>query len=184
MAAAQQRGIAVTNVPGYSTAAVAQATIALLLECVNATAEHAAAVAAVLGDQLILFSDSTNARTCRPDLSLIGAGAIGSAVGRIAEAMGMQVIAAQVPGRPAAADRVPLQQALPQADVISLHCPQTEATAGLINAEHLALCRDDVIVLNSARGGLIDEAALATAGSTPSRLGRAGCAQHRTTTSR
>lgn len=161
--AARAHGVAVTNVPGYSTMSVAQATIALLLECTNATAAHARRVAsgdwAACPDFCFLNQPITGLEGAT--LLLLGAGTIGSAVERIATALGMRVIAGQLPGRPAQADRVPLAEALPQADVISLHCPLTADTANLINADTLAQCREHLILLNTARGPLIDEAALA-----------------------
>jgi glycerate dehydrogenase len=162
VAAAAARGVAVTNVPGYSTAAVAQATIALLLDICNGTAEHAQAVRQ--GDWSRSPDFCMLRRPVRElagaTIVLVGTGAIGSAVGRIATAMGMRVLAAQVPGRPPSPERLPLEEALPQADVVSLHCPQTPATRGLLGSRTLRLCRDDAIILNTARGGLIEEPAL------------------------
>lgn len=162
LAAAAGRGVAVSNVPGYSTAAVAQATIALLLDICNGTAEHAQAVRR---GEWSRSPDFCMLRRPVRELAgativLVGAGAIGSAVGRIAAAMGMRVLAAQVPGRPPSPERLPLDEALPQADVVSLHCPQTPATRGLLGPRALGLCRDDAIILNTARGGLIEVPAL------------------------
>jgi glycerate dehydrogenase len=161
--AAAERGIAVSNVPGYSTASVAQATIALLLECCNNVGAHARRVAQ--GDWStcpdFCFLDSPIRELTGATLLLLGAGAIGGQVAVIAQALGMRVINGQLPGRPARPDRLPLTEALPQADVISLHCPLTPETSGLIGTATLGLCKPDCILLNTARGPLIDEPALA-----------------------
>ena len=161
--AARQHKVAVTNVPGYSTASVAQATIALILECCNHVGAHAQRVAE--GDWEtnpdFCFLDSPIKELTNSTLLLVGSGAIGQQAGQIAAALGMKILNAQVPGRPARADRIPLAEALPQADIISLHCPLTPNTTGLIGTHTLGMCKSDVIIVNTARGPLIDEAALA-----------------------
>ena len=93
-------------------------------------------------------------------LVLLGLGAIGQAVARIGRGFGMEVVAAAVPGSPTRADRVDLAQALPRADLVSLHCPLTPATSKLVDAAFLARLPAHAILINTARGGLIDEPAL------------------------
>jgi glycerate dehydrogenase len=96
-------------------------------------------------------------------LALVGSGAIGGAVARIAEAFGMRVVRAAVPGSTTTAARVPLAEALPAADVVSLHCPLTDATRGMVDARFLAAMKPGAILINTARGALIDDGALIAA---------------------
>jgi glycerate dehydrogenase len=164
--AARARGIAVTNVPGYSTESVAQLTMALVLHLASHVAVHAAAVNAGAWAQAPDFCFFL-----RPMLELagktfvvVGKGAIGGAVARIAAGFGMTVLAAAVPGSPSRSpERVPLPDALTQADVVSLHCPLTPATDKLVDAAFLARLKPAALLINTSRGGLIDEAALASA---------------------
>jgi glycerate dehydrogenase len=98
-------------------------------------------------------------------LAVVGSGAIGSAVARIGAGFGMQIVRAAVPGAPprAGTTRTPLAEALPRADVVTLHCPLTEATRGLVDARFLAAMKPGAILINTARGGLVDEPALVAA---------------------
>jgi glycerate dehydrogenase len=97
-------------------------------------------------------------------LGIIGYGELGKNVARIAEAFGMQVLIAQRPGTLEPENgRVPLPMLLPQVDVLSLHCPLTPDTRSLIGTWELALMRRDAILINAARGGIVDETALARA---------------------
>lgn len=173
--AAERAGVAVTNVPGYATESVAELVFALILQLTHDAAGHSAAVKAGAWAASPDFSFF-----CQPlvelagkTLVLVGSGAIGSAVGRIAEAFGMRVLQAAVPGSPTRADRVPLLEALGHADVVSLHCPLTESTRGLVNAGFLGALKPGAILINTGRGGLVNEpdlvGALASA-----RLGGAG----------
>lgn len=164
LAACRERGIVVTNVPGYSTASVAQLVIALMLHFTNDVAGHAARVRQ--GDwsrsRDFCFFTKPLHELAGKRLLIIGAGAIGRAVARLAEAFGMSVVYGQVPGS-ASAERVPLDRALPTADVISLHCPLTDATRHLVDQAFLARCKPGAILINTGRGPLIDETALAAA---------------------
>ena len=94
---------------------------------------------------------------------MLGHGELGGAVARLAEAFGMRVLLGQIPGRPARPDRLPLDELLPQIDALTLHCPLNEHTRHFIGARELALMKPDAFVVNTARGGLIDEQALADA---------------------
>ena len=96
-------------------------------------------------------------------LGILGHGELGGAFARLAEALGMRVLYGALPGRPARADRLPLGELLPQVDALSLHCPLTEQTRHLIGAAELALLKPHALLLNTARGGLVDEQALADA---------------------
>ena len=164
--AARHNGITVCNVPSYSSHFTAQTAFALLLELAHHVGEHDQAVRdgqwAAAGRfsfwnyPLIELNEKT--------LLIVGLGRIGQRMARIAEATGMRVIAAALPGRaaePGPYPRIPLEEALPQADVISLHCPLTPATRGIVNAETLALMKPTAFIVNTARGLLIDEVALA-----------------------
>ena len=172
--ACRARGIAVTNVPGYSTESVAQLVFALVLHQTHDVAGHATRA---LGDgwttspDFCFFTKPLH-ELAGKTLVVIGSGAIGGAVARIGAAFGMRVLAGQVPGS-TSPNRVPLAEALPQADVISLHCPLTPATTKLVDAAFLARCKSTAMLINTGRGQLIDETALIDALNT-GRIGSAG----------
>jgi glycerate dehydrogenase len=162
LAAARARDIAVTNVPGYAAESVAQLTFALILHLGLDVAAHSQAVKA---GRWAATEDFCFFLRRLPELSgktlvLLGLGAIGSAVARIAAGFGMKVVAAVVPGSPTTAGRVPLTEAIPAADVISLHCPLTPATANLVDRKFLSLMKKSAYLVNTSRGGLIHEADL------------------------
>jgi glycerate dehydrogenase len=96
-------------------------------------------------------------------LGLLGHGELGGAVARLAEAFGMRVLLGQLPGRPPRADRLSLEALLPQVDALTLHCPLTADTLDLIGAPELALMKPGAFLINTARGGLVNEQALADA---------------------
>jgi glycerate dehydrogenase len=162
--AARERGVAVTNVPGYSTESVAQLVFAYLLHFADDVAGHDAAVKAGGWAACADFSFTLRPLTelAGKTLVIVGLGAIGRAVARIARGFSMNVLAAAVPGRPAA-ERVPLGEALAQADFVTLHCPWTAKTDRLVDAGFLAQLRPGTIVINTSRGGLLDEGAVVDA---------------------
>ena len=164
LVAARAAGIAVTNVPGYATDSVAELVFALILNFSHDVAGHNAAVKAGLwaASSDFCFFRRPLTELAGKTLVVVGAGAIGGAVARIGEAFGMRVLRAAVPGAPvrAEAPRVPLFEALPLADVVSLHCPLTEATRGLADAAFLRAMKPGAIFINTGRGGLVDEEAL------------------------
>lgn len=164
-AAAVSRGIAVCNVRGYSTPSTAQTTIALLLEMTHQAGRHAAAVRAGEWTRRGVWSwwEKAPVELEGKTLAILGMGAIGSRVARIAEALGMRVQAVQLPGRPPRPDRLPLDRVLPEADVVSLHCPLTPQTHRLVDASFLARLKPGARLINIARGPLIDEQAVADA---------------------
>jgi glycerate dehydrogenase len=167
-AAAAKRGIPVCNVPGYSTEAVAQFTFALLLEICHQVGAHSMAVHR--GDWTncpdFCFWYTRQRELAGKTLGIIGFGSIGRAVGRIAKAMGMHVIAhsrTEYDEGRAIAEYVSLDELLSRSDIISLHCPLFPETANLINHDTIARMKDGVLLINTARGGLIDEDAVASA---------------------
>lgn len=165
LAAARRLGIAVTNVPGYSAPSVAQLTIALMLSLSLDVAGHAQAVkgGAWASCPDFCFFLRPLPEWAGKTLVLLGKGAIGQAVAHVAEALGMRVLAAAVPGAPARSDRVPLFEALPEADVVSLHCPLTPATLRLVDKTFLDAMKPGALLINTSRGGLVDELALQNA---------------------
>lgn len=168
--AAARRGIPVTNIPDYGTMAVAQYTIAMLLELCNRIGHH---------DRVVHEGRWTSARDfCFWDyplmelagktMGIIGYGRIGQETARLARAFGMKILACRRrPVRPAKEDDqcryVSMDELLAESDVISLHCPLFPETEGLINRQTIARMKDGVILLNTARGPLINEKDLAEA---------------------
>jgi glycerate dehydrogenase len=174
VAAARAAGVAVTNVPSYAAASVAQHVLALVLHFSQDVAGHAAAVKAGAWARSPDFCFFTREmfELAGKTLVVVGSGAIGGAVARIAEAFGMRVVRAAVPGS-TTAGRTPLAEALPISDVVSLHCPLTDATRGMVDARFLASMKPGAILINTARGPLIDEGALVAA-LAAGKLGGAG----------
>lgn len=169
IAAARERGIVVCNVPEYSTPDVAQAVFALLLELTNRTGHHAETVRAGKWSrsQDFCYWDYPLVRLSGFTLGIIGFGRIGRAVARIGLAFGMKILA---PRRsPIATDKndgvqyVELDTLLGESDVVTLHCPLTPRTMEMVNAQFLAMMKPTAFLINTARGGLVDEAALADA---------------------
>lgn len=164
--AARQRGIPVCNVPDYGTTAVAQFTFALLLEICHRIGHHDHVVHQGKWTSWpdFCFWDTPQMELAGKTMGIIGYGRIGQAVGNIAGAFGMKVLAySRTPRLQKGAAYVDLDTLLSQSDIISLHCPQTEHTTGIINETSISKMKDGAILLNTARGGLIDEAALASA---------------------
>jgi len=166
--AAREHDVTVCNVPSYSAAFTAQTAIALLMELTHHTGLHADAVRAGAWSAQKYFSfwKMPLVELDGKVLLLVGNGNIGSRVGEIANACGMKVLAVQLPGRESSKstfDRIPLEEGLARADVISLHCPLTDQTRQLINAQTLSLMKKSALLINTARGALADENALADA---------------------
>ncbi len=168
IAAARARGIPVCNVPDYGTEAVAQYAIALLLEICSQVGHHAQAVRdgrwSACAD--FCFWDTPLIELSGKTIGILGFGRIGRAVGRIARAMGMRVLACgsrETDEGRAIAAYVPLSDLLAQSDVVSLHCPLTPQTERIICAHTLAQMKPGAILINNARGALLDEQAVADA---------------------
>lgn len=164
-AAAKQQGVVVCNVPTYSTESVAQFTFALLLELCHHVGAHSALVHE---GEWVRSADFCFQRHPLIELSgktmgIVGFGRIGRRVGQIAQAFGMKVLAGSAPGVEVKADRVSLGELFARADVISLHCPQTPANAGFVNGALLKVVKPSALLINTARGGLVNEVDLAGA---------------------
>ena len=167
-AAARSRGIPVSNVPSYGTAAVAQFAIAMLLEICHHVAHHSDTVHAGRWESCEdwCYWDYPLIELDGKTMGIIGFGRIGRRTGAIARALGMNVLASgsrPTPEGREIAEYVELDELLRRSDVICLHCPLTPATANIISREHIAMMKDGVIIINNARGALIDEQALADA---------------------
>ena len=163
--AARAQGITVCNCQGYGTPSVAQHTLALLLALATRLCDYRQAVAEgqwAKASQFCLL-DYPIVELEGKTLGLLGHGELGGAVARLAEAFGMRVLLGQIPGRPPREGRLPLEELLPQVDALTLHCPLNEQTRHMIAARELALLKPGALVVNTARGGLIDEQALADA---------------------
>ncbi|WP_457969448.1 2-hydroxyacid dehydrogenase [Pseudomonas sp. R4-84] len=165
LAAARSHGIVVSNCQGYGTPSVAQHTIMLLLNLATRLGDYQKSVGEGRWQQASQFCllDYPIVELQDKTLGLLGHGELGGAVARLAEAFGMRVLLGQIPGRPARADRVALDQLLPAVDALTLHCPLNEHTRHFIGARELASLKPGAFVVNTARGGLIDEQALADA---------------------
>ncbi len=173
-AAAAARGIRVANVTAYGTQAVAQHTFALLLSLSNRIADYSRDAVNGRWSQSPSFclSDYPVRDLAGSVLGIIGYGELGRAVAQLAAAFGMQVLVAEGEGGPQPG-RTPLREVLARADVISLHGLLTPRTEKIINAGTLAQMKPGALLINTARGGLVDEPALAAALRT-GRLGGAG----------
>lgn len=163
--AARAQGITVANCQGYGTPSVAQHTLGLLLALATRLVDYNKAVADGQWQQSKQFCllDFPIVELEGKTLGLFGHGELGSAVAKLAEAFGMRVLIGQIPGRPARAGRLTLDELLPQIDALTFHCPLTEHTRNFIGARELALLKPGAFVVNTARGGMIDEQALADA---------------------
>lgn len=167
VAAASALGVPVCNVPAYSTKSTAQHTIALLLALTNHVGAHDRAVheGAWVASPDFSFTLAPLTELDGLLLGVVGFGAIGRNVAEIGRALGLSVRAAGEPrpSDPAWLERVSLDELFRSSDVVTLHCPLSEGTHGLVSAERLASMRPSALLINTARGALIDEAALADA---------------------
>lgn len=178
--AAAAHGVTVCNVPAYSTPSVAQAVFALLLNLAHRVREHDAAVHEgrwITGRRLRCIPQALLELEGKV-LGVIGLGAIGTAVAVRGRAFGMEVLAysrskRKVHGGPAELRQVELHELFARSDVVTLHVPLTPETKRLVNADTLALMKPGAFLVNTARGGLVDEQALAEA-LREGRIGGAG----------
>ncbi|MGD8976046.1 MAG: D-2-hydroxyacid dehydrogenase [Gammaproteobacteria bacterium] len=174
--AARRLGVAVCNIEAYCTASVVQHVFAVIL----ALTHHLHAYQVLLqqgawksSPQFCLL-DFPIRELAGKTLGIVGLGELGSAVARVAEAFGMRVQVARRPGGETDdPERIPLYRLLAEADVISLHCPLTASTRGMIGAAELERMKPDALLINTARGALVDSAALADA-LKAGRIGGAG----------
>ena len=167
--ATKERGILVSNVPSYGSKAIGQHAVALLLEITNHIAHHDKEVRKLRksSDTDWCFWDYPLYELEYKTMGVIGLGRIGQTVAKTGLAMGMNVIAYDAyeneQMKAIGIEYTSLDVLLKRADVISLHCPLTEATADMINVDTISKMKDGVILLNNSRGGLVDEQALASA---------------------
>lgn len=163
---ARQQGVVVCNCQGYGTSSVAQHTLALMLALATSLMQYDQAVRQGKWNTATQFCllDFPIVDLSGKTLGIIGYGELGKAVAKLAEAFGMKVLIAALPHRPNVdASRIALANLLPQVDFLTLHCPLTEQTQDLIAEQELALMKNSAFLINCARGGLVNEQALATA---------------------
>lgn len=167
LGAASRNGAVVCNVPAYSTFAVAQHTFALILEHYNRTAEYARSVdeGGWINYKLFSYFYMTTRELAGKTFGVVGYGDIGSRAAQIARAFGMNVIThTRTPSRITdGTPNITLEQLLRQSDIVSLHCPLTSENERMINEQTLSLMKPTALLINTARGGLVDEQALADA---------------------
>jgi len=167
-AACAERKIPVTNVPSYGTAAVAQFTFALMLELCHRIGHHDHVVhqGKWCESSSFCFWDTPQMELAGKTLGIIGFGRIGQAVAKLGKAFGMNILAYTRTVREehkALADCVDLDTLLSQSDFISLHCPLFQDNAGMVNSEAIHKMKNGAVLINTARGGLLDESAVAEA---------------------
>lgn len=160
MESAKEKGIAVSNASGYATQAVAELCISFMIQLLRNTAQteiqcrNGGTKAGLIGNLL-----------CGKTVGIVGAGAIGKKVAALCKAFGCSVIAhsrSEIWDR-SIEEQVSLEEMLKRADIVSLHCPLTKETKGLIGKNELALMKKEAILINTARGGVVDSVALAEA---------------------
>jgi glycerate dehydrogenase len=163
--AAHELGIPVCNVRGYATPSVVQHVFTLILALTTHLPEYTRDVGDGRWHQSRQFCllDHPIRELDGKTLGIVGYGELGKAVAQTARAFGMDVLLAQRPGAEPKDGRVPLDRLLALADIVSLHCPLTERTRGLIGPRELARMKPDALLINTARGGIVDEPALAAA---------------------
>lgn len=167
--AAREKGVVVTNIPAYGTDSVGQMTIALLLEMCNHVGAHSESVkrGEWTNNADWCYWSSPMIELSGKIMGIIGYGRIGQATGRIAQALGMKVIAYNHRPRKALENEImkyaDLDTVFANSDVISLHCPLNEETKGIINKQTIAKMKDGVLLINTSRGPLIVEEDLAEA---------------------
>jgi glycerate dehydrogenase len=173
--AARELGVAVCNVRGYCTSSVVQHVWGLILSLTQHVSDYARL--ATNGswnrhEALTVLSHPIRELDGRT-FGVVGWGELGRGAARVAQAFGMQVLIANRPGQTPRPDRMELPQLLAAADIVSLHCPLNDSTRGLIGERELALMKPDALLINTARGALVDSEALSMA-LKAGRLGGAG----------
>ena len=166
--AAKERGIVVTNVPAYSTMSVVQLCFALLLEFTHRVGHHSGSVhsGGWVSSKDFAYWDYPLLELAGLKMGLVGFGAISQGVAKVAQALGMEVIATRRSDHPSEVSgvkMVDMETLFRESDVLSIHCPLTPETKGLVNAERLSLMKPTAYLLNTSRGPVINEADLADA---------------------
>lgn len=162
---ARTQGIVVCNCQGYGTSAVAQHTLALMLALATSPLKYDRAVKQGEWNKASQFCllDFPIIELEGKTLGIVGYGELGRAVAKLAEAFGMKVLIGSLPNRPSDASRIPFADLLPQVDFLTLHCPLTEDTRDLIDAQAFDAMKPSAFLINCARGGIVNEQALADA---------------------
>lgn len=162
--AAQAQGIVVCNCQGYGTASVAQHALALMLALATNLVKYNHAVQQGRWQQAeqFCFLDFPIVELAGKTLGVLGYGELGQDVARLAQALGMKILVGNLPNRQHEG-RLSLEELLPQVDVLTLHCPLNDSTKDLIAEKELALMKPSAFLVNTARGGIINETALAHA---------------------
>lgn len=163
--ACREKGIPVCNVPSYGTAAVAQFTLALMLEICHRIGHHDRVVHEGKWCECpnFCFWDTPQMELGGKTLGIIGYGRIGQAVAKLAEAFGMKVLAYSRTPKPELAEFVDMDTLLARSDFVSLHCPQFPETTKMVNGNFIGKMKDGAVLINTSRGGLVDEQALCDA---------------------
>ncbi len=164
LAQAKAQGITVCNCQGYGTSAVAQHTLMLMLALATSVIQYDRAVKQGEWNKSPIFCllDFPIVELVGKTLGILGYGELGQAVAKLAEAFGMKIIVGALPNR-STENRVALSELLPQVDFLSLHCPLTEETRDLIDSQAFERMKSSAFLINCARGGIVNEQALATA---------------------
>ena len=162
---ARAQGIVVCNCQGYGTSAVAQHTLTLMLALATSLLQYDRAVQQGQWNKSPIFCllDFPIIELEGKTLGILGYGELGQAVAKLAEAFGMKVLVGSLPNRPSDSSRIPFAALLPQVDFLSLHCPLTEDTRDLIDAKAFDAMKPSAFLINCARGGIVNEQALADA---------------------
>ena len=162
---ARSKGIVVCNCQGYGTSAVAQHTLTLMLALATSLLKYEYAVKQGEWNKSPIFCllDFPIVELSGKTLGIIGYGELGQAVAKLAEAFGMKILVASLPNRPTHKDRTPFVELLTQVDFLSLHCPLTDETRDLIDAQAFDKMKKSTFLINCARGGIVNEQALADA---------------------
>lgn len=162
---AKVNGVVVCNCQGYGTSAVAQHTISLMLALSTSLLKYDHAVKQGQWNKSPIFCllDFPIVELSGKTLGILGYGELGKAVAKLAEAFGMKILVGALPHRGGDKTRVPLAELLPQVDFLSLHCPLTDETKNLISTPQFNLMKDSAFLINCARGGIVNEQALADA---------------------
>jgi len=163
--AAEEHGVAVVNCRGYSTGSVAQHTLMLILMLLRSESSYDRQIKQgdwSRSEMFCLLNDPIR-ETGDLTLGIVGYGDIGREVQRLCEALGMRTIISERIGSEPRKGRVALEQVVAQSDILTLHCPLTEQTRALINTDRLSAMKPGALLVNTARGELIDEAALKNA---------------------
>ena len=160
--AAREQGITVCNARGYATTSVVEHVFSVMLAFCRQSVRYQKAVQEGRwhSSDVFCLHDYPIHELAGQTLGIIGHGELGSAVASMARAFGMNILIAQRPGGSPQAGRVPLDTILSQSDIISLHCPLTEATRNLIDRDELARMKRSALLINTARGGIVNEPAL------------------------